>query len=270
MKVSLVEDSFDARLASRATGLLAAFNAAGVISGADVHVASTLGRLASERSENVQLAVALAVRAVRHGSVCVDLSAVSTTVATEADSEGTTDDEVPELPWPDVDGWLSACRASPLLASGVGGPADRPVRLVGSLLYLDRYWRQEQLVRAELSARATRTPPSLDASRLGASLRRLFPGDQPDLQRLAAAAAAAGWVTVIAGGPGTGKTTTVARLVALLHDVSDKPLRVALAAPTGKAAARLQESFAAECRRLADDGIPTSGPLPASIAPPHA
>jgi len=262
--VSLVENPFDARLASQATGLLATFNTAGVISGADVHVASTLGRLTSERSEDVRLAAALAVRAVRHGSVCVDLSTVSTTVTTEADSEGTTDDEVPELPWPDVDGWLSACRASPLVASGVGGPADRPVRLVGSLLYLDRYWRQEQLVRDELSARAARTPPPLDASRLGTSLRKLFPGDQPDLQRLAAAAAAAGWVTVIAGGPGTGKTTTVARLVALLNDISDTPLRVALAAPTGKAAARLQESFAAESARLVDNGITTPGPLPAS------
>ena len=67
-------------------------------------------------------------------------------------------------------------------------PTDRPLRLVDGLLYLDRYWREEQLVRAELDARTSRTPLAVDTDRLRAALDRLFPSPSPDLQRLAVAA----------------------------------------------------------------------------------
>jgi exodeoxyribonuclease V alpha subunit len=73
-------------------------------------------------------------------------------------------------------------------------------------------------------------------------LAELFPGPAPDRQRLAAAVAASRWVSVLTGGPGTGKTHTVARLLRLLQAQPGPPPRIALAAPTGKAAARLQES----------------------------
>ncbi len=256
----LAADPFDVRYAARATGVLGAFNRAGVIRSADVHVAATLGRLAAETDDRVLLAVALAVRAVRLGSVCIDLREVRATAT--ADTEDPVD--LDALGWPEPAGWYAACRASRLVAVGVDGPVERPVRLVDELLYLDRYWRQEQLVRAELDARARRTPPALDSERLRAAVRRLFPGSVPDQQRLAAAACATGWLTVVAGGPGTGKTTTVARLVALLTDVLDEPPRVALAAPTGKAAARLEEAVAAESGRLADRGLASLDPLSAS------
>jgi exodeoxyribonuclease V alpha subunit len=81
------------------------------------------------------------------------------------------------------------------------------------------------------------------------ALARLFPEADPDRQRLAAAVIAHRWVSVLAGGPGTGKTTTVARLLAVLRD-QDPGLRIALAAPTGKAAARLGEAIGEE--RLPD------------------
>ncbi len=259
MTVSLV-DPYDIRYAARATGTLAVFNRIGVLSAADVHVAGTLGRLGGESDERVLLAIALAVRAVRLGSVCIDLADVHTSAA--ADAEESVD--LAALPWPAPDGWHAACEVSPLVAVGVDGAADRPVRLVDGLLYLDRYWRQEQLVRVELDARAMLQPSSVDPVRLRAALDRLFPGDAPDYQRLAAAACVTGSVTVVAGGPGTGKTTTVARLLALLHDVLDRPPRVALAAPTGKAAARLQEAVADESLKLTDGDRATLGPASAS------
>jgi exodeoxyribonuclease V alpha subunit len=214
-----------------------------------------LGRLGGEADESVLLAAALAVRAVRLGSVCIELATAPETVAVESE----TPTSAPELPWPAGALWPAACAASPLVAVGPAADPSAPLRLVGGLLYLDRYWRQEQAVREALDARAAQPPPPVDLESLQAALEALFPAYPPDLQRLAAAAAAIGWVTVLAGGPGTGKTSTVAKLLALLHEQPGPPPRIALAAPTGRAAARLQEAVRAEGGKLPHDrrhGIP--------------
>lgn len=241
-----------------ATGLLAAFNRADVLTAADVHVASTLGRLTDERDDSVLLAVALAVRSVREGSVCIDLGNITKTASVDAD------EEVEPPQWPAVDDWYQALHNSPLVAVGREGDPNRPVRLVDRLLYLDRYWRQEELIRAELDTRAARPLRDVDSGRLQEVLGRLFQDAGPDHQRLAAAACAVGATTVIAGGPGTGKTWTVARMLALLNEVWPTKPRVALAAPTGKAAARLQESVTEEAATLTKQGLPSPGELPAS------
>jgi len=256
---AVAPDPGDPRLARSATGLLATFNTAGVLAAADVHVAARLGALAGETAEEVLLAAALAVRAIRLGSVCVELAAVSGTVL----GEGEELVDTAALPWPEPRAWLDACRRSPLVGgepAAEAGDAAAPLRMVGGLLYLERYWRQEELVRTELRARAAAPPPPVDLERLRAGLARLFDGS-PDRQRLAAAVAALRRVTVLAGGPGTGKTHTVARLVALLHDRPGPPPRVALAAPTGKAAARLRESVQAG---MPDADRARVGPLAAS------
>ena len=253
------DDLHDVRLATRARGLLAEFNAAGVLTSADIHVATTVGRLCGESNDDVLLAAALAVRAVREGSVCLDLAEAHR-------SAGDVDDpaDLKALPWPEPSAWLAACAESPGIAIGVDGPEDRPLRLVDGLLYLDRYWREEQLVRDQLDTRTSRTPPVVDTERLRAAGDRLFPGAAPDLQRLAVAACVTGWVTVIAGGPGTGKTTTVARLLAVLAETLETTPRVALAAPTGKAAARMQEAVTEEFARLTREGIDVPPAPPAS------
>jgi exodeoxyribonuclease V alpha subunit len=257
--VTVLDDLHDDRLAARAQGLLAQFNAAGVLTAADVHVASTLGRLCGESSDPVLLAAGLAVRGVREGSVCLDLAEAHSSAG---DMEDQADLEA--LPWPGPSPWLTECSNSPLIAVGVNGPDNRPLRLVDGLLYLDRYWREEQLVRAELDARTTRTPPDVDTNRLRTALDQLFAAPAPDLQRLAVAACVTGRITIVAGGPGTGKTTTVARLLAVLHQTFEAPPRVALAAPTGKAAARMQEAVAEEFARLVDNGMELPSPPPAS------
>ncbi len=220
----------DVRLAVRATGLLRELNEGGVLHAADVHVAQRLGALAGEADERVLLALALAVRGVRNGSVVLALSEVPATVGPD-DAEG----EAPSrfLPtWPAHHDWLKAVQASPL--------AGGPLHVEGDRLWLDRYWRQEVLVASTLLDRAA-DPPVVDAAVLAASLARLWPGSDPEDQRFAAAVCALSRVSVLGGGPGTGKTTTVARLLVALRDV-DGPARVALAAPTGKAAARLLEA----------------------------
>jgi exodeoxyribonuclease V alpha subunit len=235
-------DLGDVRLARTADGLLGVFNAAGVLDPADAHVAARIGRLGGETDEEVLLAVALAVRAVRLGSVCVDLASVSHTVLGEGDELV----DVSALPWPDPARWLAACAASPVVADGPDAPSGRPLRIVDGLLYLARYWGEEEVVRRSLTERAAAAPPAADIPRLRVGLERHFSAPGSERQRLAAAVSVLRRVTVLAGGPGTGKTTTVARLLALLHDQPGPPPRVALAAPTGKAAARLQEAVAAE------------------------
>lgn len=235
--------------ALRAAGLLARFNAAGILSAADVHVATTIGRLAGECDESVLLAAALTVRGTRAGSVMLDLPGAAGVIVPEAieafgyggeDPDALREDPA-RLPWPDPAAWVAACAASSLTATG-DDPGGRPLRLVGGSMWLDRYFTQETEVADALLTRADAEPPAVDLDRLRAALARLFPLPEDDDQRLAAAVGALSRLTVVAGGPGTGKTTTVARLLALLTDQPGPPPRIALAAPTGKAAARLTEA----------------------------
>lgn len=243
------------QVAQRGTGLLRIFNEAGVLSAADVHVALRLGRLGRESSEPVLFAAALAVRAVRSGSVCLELHRMRE-IGVDADETWDAGVDPATLPWPDIPAVVAALRVSPLVLGGPAGPL-RPLRLVesqgpgdsGPLLYLDRYYRQEQTIRRVLTERSAHHPV-VDPRIVRRELDRLFDastGPAPDRQRLAAALAATHWTTVVAGGPGTGKTHTIARIIALLaaHRETEPKLpalRIALAAPTGKAAARLQEA----------------------------
>lgn len=216
----------DWRIATAATGLLATFNEAGVLTSSDVHVATRVGALGEEADERVLLAVALAVRAVRRGSVCLDLAIVRETA--------------PELPWPDE--W--PIEQSSLVAAGV-------IRFDRGLLYLDRYHRLETQVHDDLAARLALAPPPVDEARLDAALARLGGDHFSDEQRTAVVAALRRRTTILTGGPGTGKTTTVARLLALLADQAGGGLSIALAAPTGKAATRLQEAVVTELESVA-------------------
>jgi exodeoxyribonuclease V alpha subunit len=218
---------------ARADGLLAGFDAAGVLAPADVHVATRLGALTGESDERVLLAVALTVRNTRLGSVVLDLADAAATIVPDADDEVIVDPA--ELPWPDVAQWSAACAASPLVAATPGG---NPLRMIGSRLWLDRYWRQEAQVADELLRRSADRPTDLDVATLRADLAAIVVDDD---QRRATSVAAQSRVSVIGGGPGTGKTTTIARLIAVLRRQRPE-LRIALAAPTGKAAARLEEA----------------------------
>ena len=236
--------------------LLAPFNLAGVLAASDVHVARRLARLGGERDQGVVLAAALAVRAPRAGHVLADLAELRQTVTAEMD-DTEHEVELTSLPWPPLAPWLSGVAASPLVAVGLEGGEDRPLRLVGVALYLDRYWRDERAVGRDLRARSEEGPLPVDPMVLAASLPRLFPGPSAGAQRQAAANALARRFSVIAGGPGTGKTTTVARLLALVEEqalgAGGAPPLVALVAPTGKAAARMAEAVHNEAASLPVD-----------------
>ncbi|MBI5013917.1 MAG: exodeoxyribonuclease V subunit alpha [Deltaproteobacteria bacterium] len=213
---------------------LRALRSRGLLTDLDVHFAGLLRRLGEDTPE-VLLAAALASRATGEGHVCVSLADAAEDLA-----------EVGAAP-PAPDAWGEVLRAS----RAVGAPGEfRPLVLDGAgRLYLYRYFAYERDLAEDLAARAAREPGAPDLGWAKEALGRFFPRppslppEEPDAQKLAAAVTLMKSLCVLSGGPGTGKTTTVVRILALLQEqAGDRPLRVALAAPTGKAAARLQEA----------------------------
>ena len=161
-------DRFDVRLARHAPGPLHDFNQAGVLIAADIHVALRLGRFGGDEDEAVLLAAALAVRGPRLGHVCTELATIRDTVSI--------DDDLPvdlqALPWPESQDWMDRLAASPLVTTGPDTLDGRPLRLVGTSLYLDRYWREERQVAADLIARSD---PGRDRCRYPAAELRAGP-----------------------------------------------------------------------------------------------
>lgn len=249
-----------ARIATDPPARLRPFNLAGVLGPAEIHGARTVSDLTGETRPDVLLAAALALRAPQYGHVCIELSTVADAVTADEDAPLT----LADLEWPEPTAWRSQLADSPLVSVRPPGtprpdPAhDRPLTLVGDRLYLDRYWRYERRVAEVLHRRADRLDGSVQPDLVRAVLDRLLPPgrERPDRQRLAVATAAHRHLTVIAGGPGTGKTWTVARLIALLHEVAEAhPPRIAVAAPTGKAADRLTAALRAAAGAI--DTAPT-------------
>ena len=226
------------------TSILAELLDAGALGPFDVHFGRAVVRLAGGDDPLVVLGAAAASHATGAGHVCVDLPALAGTAVATQDEPG---DDPPR--WPTLEPWLEALRGS--LAVGDG---TRPTPLVldaAHRLYLTRYWRYEDDLARRLLARARERVDGVLEGLLADGLKRHFgpppPGEKSDLQRLAAATAVLRRLAVVSGGPGTGKTATVVRILALLAEqaraAGHPPPRVRLAAPTGKAAARLSESI---------------------------
>jgi exodeoxyribonuclease V alpha subunit len=163
--------------------------------------------------------------------------------------------------WP-LSRWQDALADCP--AVGAGGAGDQPFVLDRGLLYLRRSHRDERALARGLALLAQPRPVPASADQLQAALARLFPaGTDPasDRQALACLLSLRARLTVILGGPGTGKTTTVARLLDLHRRLAGQPLRIAAAAPTGKAAARVGEALARAGDGLAGAGADADPPL---------
>lgn len=196
-------------------------------------------------SELVLWAGALASYQLDKGEVCLDLAGLA------------------KLPLPaggylSLAQWQAALLQSTLVSSG---PGNTPMVLDGDKLYLRRYWDYQQILSNGIQQRLPPMLAALPAATV-AQLDTLFPGDgsgQPDWQKIACVLALRARFSIITGGPGTGKTTTLTKLLALLIPLMQlasphkKPV-ILLAAPTGKAAARVSESIAKALARLDVDG----------------
>ena len=204
----------------------------------DLHFARFIARFGGADDEALLLAAALVSRATAAGDVCLDLKAWA-----GRSLGGSRRD----LGCPPEERWLAALRACP----AVGGPGERRPLVLddGGRLYLHRYWEYENRLVENLMLRAAASPEDIDSARLKTALRSRFErrgGPEVDWQQVAVAVAMLKRLAVITGGPGTGKTTTVAKILAVWEALqADRPTRVLLAAPTGKAAARLKDTLRA-------------------------
>jgi exodeoxyribonuclease V alpha subunit len=237
------------------------------------------------------LAAALASHQLGRGHVCLDLAMTldDPAFALSLPPDGPSlPDAAPAQPPAEVLAgvtlaqWLAALDAPGLVGKEAG---NTPLVLAGTRLYLRRYWQYEQDVRAAIVQRLARSAAFEAALPPGAARRALDvlfeargaqAGKPPraDWQKLACALAARSAFSIVTGGPGTGKTTTVVKLLALLQTLAlgqdgrgagARALRIRLAAPTGKAAARLNESIAGAVARLPFDDLAQGDALRAAI-----
>ena len=221
-------------MSEHATTPLEVLHGHGLLDEIDRYFATHIATLDLKAGPALALAAALVSQRTLAGDVCIDL-ADEGLIKPYREILG---DILPALPK-----WLEDLRQSPVVAL----PGDyRPLVLdEAGRLYLYRYWALEQRVAAAIRARAENAPFVIDETTLASSLDKLFPADTPARdQRTAAMIAARRPLSIISGGPGTGKTATAIRILTLLQQLDSKrPLRVALTAPTGKAAARLRDAL---------------------------
>ncbi|KAB0672502.1 exodeoxyribonuclease V subunit alpha [Oryzomonas sagensis] len=218
------------------------------LSSLDRHFADFIHRIDPHPCEELWLAAALVSNATCRGNICLDPTALR---GTEIVSQHASDRQ-----WriSDPAHWLGALE--PCVT--VGRPGDyAPLVLDGGRLYLHRSWEYERQVADGILLRSVAR--TVDDGNLSAALERYFPsarGGEPDQQREAARLALTRGVAVVSGGPGTGKTATVARILALVAELAHEPPRIVLATPTGKAAMRLKRSIMQTTEQL---------PLPESL-----
>lgn len=223
----------------------------------DSHFADFMEQLEGKSNRELWLASALVSNFTRRGNTCLDLEAIAEKTIFHADNPDSS------ITCPGSKDWLAALQKT----SVVGKPGEfKPLILdAGAQLYLYRYWDYQEKLAHFIKQRISTPPTEMSLEQFQKSLSRFFPPNQqsePDWQMVAACTAVTKRFCVISGGPGTGKTTTVAKILALMVESSvTKALKIALAAPTGKAAARMQDAIrftksSLDCSDEIKNGIP--------------
>lgn len=239
---------------------LKALQAEGYLAALDVHFAQAMGRLSGDNRPEILLAAALVSRQVSDGHVCFSVrgsSVASLGISAE------------HLQLPNETAWLQMLRSSGLVAEAHSESALESTPLVldeGGRLYLRRYWQHEQALVEYIERASSASQEPVNEALLEHSVSRLFPvpalqeqgtqavEPQTDWQRASALMAVRQQFCVVSGGPGTGKTSTVVKILAMLIEQAQaqgKPNpQILLVAPTGKAATRLEASIRGAKARL--------------------
>ncbi len=222
----------------------------------DLALARFIHRLDPEASPWLLLATALLAQLESAGHTCLRLDVLlgkelGSDLAWPVEAVRELDDVLDGV----VDGRGGDMSSSPCV--GHAEPGSTPLVLDGLRLYLRRYWMDEQSIAKSLLQRVRMLPQvQANAHQAQAVLQTLFdPVDAVDWQQVACGLALRRGLTLLTGGPGTGKTYTAARLLVLLQSLAEQPLRVALAAPTGKAAARLHQSIESALAKLSGPAV---------------
>ena len=247
--------------------VLAPFVEASILGDSEIAMTATFERIARRQGHqpalNVLLGLAVAARGPRSGHVCIVLDEVAELLVDERNEHAA-------LPWPDVDEWIAELTSDGVLVATPDTATNEPLCplvLDGSRLYLQRYWVYEQRVASDFLGRTAGTSalgwaPEAIAAALDTYFGPVDPnldrGADPDWQRTGAEVALRSPFAVLAGGPGTGKTRTVARMLAAAHTLAlaeGRNLHVALAAPSGKAAARMSEAIEGAVAQLHSESL---------------
>ena len=204
----------------------------------DYYFSQLMAELGDSDDDSLMLATCLLSQATANKHVCLFLPAFSGKVVLDGDNTHAA------IQCPDLHQWIKSLRTSPV----IGRPGEfKPLILdERNRLYLYRYWKYEKDLSHEIHNRADGIIP-VDTHQLKKTLHRLFPDESNpsvDMQKIAALICTLKRICVITGGPGTGKTTTVAKILAVLLEQSPhQNVNILMAAPTGKAAIRLRESI---------------------------
>jgi len=219
---------------------LSRLHQSGILTDIDVHFARFMADLADSKYQEVLLGAALVSNVTGKGDVCLDLASFAGRMLLEKD------DGMDAVICPGLSAWKDN-----LMSTGiVGRPGDLCPLILDeeNRLYLYRYWEYEKKLSDSIKKRTKEDISGLNLSLIKDSIKRLFPertDSDINWQKVAAITSTFKKFCVISGGPGTGKTTTVAKILALLLEQAGKEENpgIFLAAPTGKAAARLSESI---------------------------
>jgi len=243
--------------------LIRPFLANGLITQSEVQLVTTIARLQPQATAGSLLALAITSRAVRLGHACIDLGdmvEIHQILSSESIDDGSAIES--DLSWPDPAEWIGDLIDSPIVATPdtfLDEPL-RPLVLDHGRLYLQRYFCHETRVAEELLRRSRATRLDISSAEM---LDELFDpgvsGDNP--QRRAAELALGGGLTIITGGPGTGKTWTITKILigaTKLAAGNNSTIAIAMAAPTGKAAARINESVIASLHEMPSPPVATT------------
>lgn len=227
--------------------IITQLNHTGLFSEIDIHFARFIARFSPDWNADIFLGAALVSRATADGNICLELEAAAESALLE-------NRDLPDkLCLPSPTQW----RQTLLLSPAVGSPGDkRPLILDDrNRLYLYRYWDYEKKLSHAIKERIKGELLGIDAGELRKSIRQLFPeveDQRINWQKIAATVAVLKRFSVITGGPGSGKTFTITGILALLlASARGTTPKIFLAAPTGKAAARLAESIKQARQHLA-------------------
>jgi exodeoxyribonuclease V alpha subunit len=211
----------------------------GLLTQFDIHFGGFITDLCGKDDPDVFLGAALTSHVTGNGDVCLDLASMAEKVLVEKQNG------YAPIVCPQLSVWRHKLLATPV----VGRPGEfRPLVLdQRDRLYLYRYWDYEKRLSDSIKIRVQQDIRDVDATLLQRGIKRLFPDFKdrsPDWQKVAAIVSILKRFCVISGGPGTGKTFTIAKMLALLiEQAKGERLRIFLCAPTGKAAAKLKESI---------------------------
>ena len=238
----------------------------GLFNAIDIRFAEFVGRISDNNDPDILLGAALVSNFTGNGNVCIDLSLFASRPLTEtyrAESE----EKIPRIICPEISIW----RKKLLSISAAGRPGEYcPLIIDNDRLYLYRYWEYEKKLADSIRGRVLAKPCDKIFGRIEPDFLQkifacLFPGQEqaPDSQLDGLSKVVFNNFTVISGGPGTGKTTVITKIIAaLLVLAKGAEFKILMAAPTGKAAARLSEALTAfkkqiDCPDYIRDAIPT-------------